>query len=64
MTKVIIDQEARDKIKNELHTNFLVEAGAGSGKTTSLVQRMVNLIITGSAEIQEIVAITFTRSGG
>lgn len=61
MTKKIIDQAARDKIKYELQTNFLVEAGAGSGKTTSLVERMVNLIITGTAEIQEIVAITFTR---
>jgi ATP-dependent helicase/nuclease subunit A len=61
MTKQIIDQAARDKIKYELKTNFLVEAGAGSGKTTSLVDRMVNLIKTGTAEIQEIVAITFTR---
>jgi ATP-dependent helicase/nuclease subunit A len=61
MTNQIIDQAARDKIKYELQTNFLVEAGAGSGKTTSLVERMVNLIITGTAEIEEIVAITFTR---
>ncbi|WP_066256248.1 UvrD-helicase domain-containing protein [Neobacillus drentensis] len=61
MTKEILDQAARDKIKSQLKTNFLVEAGAGSGKTTSLVDRMVNLIYTGTAEIQEIVAITFTR---
>lgn len=61
MTKEIRDQGARDKIKTQLNTNFLVEAGAGSGKTTSLVDRMVNLIYTGQAEIQEIVAITFTR---
>ncbi|MFL6558343.1 MAG: UvrD-helicase domain-containing protein, partial [Bacillus sp. (in: firmicutes)] len=40
MTKDIIDQAARDKIKSQLSTNFLVEAGAGSGKTTSLVERM------------------------
>ncbi|MDR7240120.1 UvrD-helicase domain-containing protein [Neobacillus drentensis] len=61
MTKEILDQAARDKIKSQLRTNFLVEAGAGSGKTTSLVDRMVNLIYTGTAQIQEIVAITFTR---
>ncbi|WP_449539617.1 UvrD-helicase domain-containing protein [Ferdinandcohnia sp. Marseille-Q9671] len=61
MTKSIIDQEARDKIKNVLNQNFLVEAGAGSGKTTSLVERMINLIYTGSAKVGEIVAITFTR---
>ncbi|WP_449621532.1 UvrD-helicase domain-containing protein [Robertmurraya sp. Marseille-Q9965] len=61
MTKTIVDQEARDKIKQDLHTNFLVEAGAGSGKTTSLVDRMVNLIYTGASKIEHIVAITFTR---
>jgi ATP-dependent helicase/nuclease subunit A len=61
MNKEILDQAARDKIKSKLGMNILVEAGAGSGKTTSLVDRMVNLIYTGTAEIQEIVAITFTR---
>lgn len=61
MTKTIVDQAARDKIKQDLHTNFLVEAGAGSGKTTSLVDRMVNLIYTGTSKIEQIVAITFTR---
>ncbi|MGM0903783.1 MAG: UvrD-helicase domain-containing protein [Bacillota bacterium] len=48
MTNTVIDQGAREKIKHELNTNFLVEAGAGSGKTTSLVERMVELIRTGS----------------
>jgi ATP-dependent helicase/nuclease subunit A len=61
MTKTIIDQAARNQIKHELGKNLLVEAGAGSGKTTSLVDRMVNLIYTGTAQIQQIVAITFTR---
>ncbi|MRH41321.1 AAA family ATPase [Aquibacillus halophilus] len=61
MSKVIIDQAAREKIKHELTTNFLVEAGAGSGKTTSLVDRLVNLIYTGRCEVNKLVAITFTR---
>lgn len=61
MTKIIVDQTARNKIKEELRKNFLVEAGAGSGKTTSLVDRMVNLIYTGTSCIENIVAITFTR---
>lgn len=60
MTKQIVDQSDREKIKYELDKNFLVEAGAGSGKTTSLVERMVNLIRFGY-QIHEIVAITFTR---
>ncbi|SET34442.1 ATP-dependent helicase/nuclease subunit A [Salinibacillus kushneri] len=61
MTKEIIDQDARTKIEQELSTNFLIEAGAGSGKTTSLVSRMVNLIYTGTCRVEEIVAITFTK---
>lgn len=61
MTKTVVDQEARDKIKYELHKNILVEAGAGSGKTTSLVDRMVQLIYTNTCKIEHIVAITFTR---
>lgn len=61
MTNRIVDQEARNKIKKQLTTNFLIEAGAGSGKTTSLVERMVNLIGKGVCPINKIVAITFTR---
>lgn len=57
----LVDQKERDKIMYELNKNFLVEAGAGSGKTYSLVQRMINLIVTGTYEIGEIVAITFTK---
>ena len=55
------DQEARDRIANDLDTNLLVEAGAGSGKTTAMVGRMVALIRTGKAEIDQIAAVTFTR---
>lgn len=61
MTNLIVDKDARDKILTNLHTNFLVEAGAGSGKTTSLVGRMVNIIATGTGTVDEIVAITFTK---
>ncbi len=39
----------------------MVEAGAGSGKTTSLVGRMIALIESGSAVAEQIAAITFTR---
>jgi ATP-dependent helicase/nuclease subunit A len=62
MTKIVpVDQKQRDKIANELDKNILVEAGAGSGKTTSLVQRMVNQILSGCVKVNEMVAITFTR---
>lgn len=55
------DQQARKRILEELSTTFLVEAGAGSGKTTSLVGRLLALIETGTAKIEQIGAITFTN---
>ncbi len=55
------DQAARDRIKGDLGTTFLVEAGAGSGKTKSLVDRMIALLATGHASIESLAAVTFTR---
>jgi ATP-dependent helicase/nuclease subunit A len=57
----LLDQPARDAIRYDLDTNLLVEAGAGSGKTTELVARMVSLLETGTASAAEIAAVTFTR---
>ena len=55
------DEAARDAIVTELDMTMMVEAGAGSGKTTSLVNRMVALIGEGKATIEKISAVTFTR---
>jgi ATP-dependent helicase/nuclease subunit A len=57
----IPDIDVRNEIKNNLDVNILVEAGAGSGKTTSIVSRMVSLIVSGKCSIENIAAITFTR---
>jgi ATP-dependent helicase/nuclease subunit A len=57
----IPDIDVREEIKNSLDVNILVEAGAGSGKTTSIVSRMVSLIVSGKCSIENIAAITFTR---
>jgi ATP-dependent helicase/nuclease subunit A len=56
-----IDQAVRDRIIRDLDTTFLVEAGAGSGKTRSMVDRMIALIATGRSAIQGLAAVTFTR---
>jgi len=57
----LIDREAREKIKTALDTTLLVEAGAGSGKTHSLVDRMLALLASGRARINTFAAVTFTR---
>ena len=56
-----IDQQSRERIVRELETNFFVEASAGSGKTTSLVYRMVALIEKG-VSVDKICTITFTKA--
>ena len=55
------DQSERDRISGDLDHNLLVEAGAGSGKTRSLVDRMVALVGTGTCTVDRIAAVTFTR---
>ncbi|HUF17578.1 MAG TPA: UvrD-helicase domain-containing protein [Thermoanaerobaculia bacterium] len=54
------DELVRRAITEELGTTFLVEAAAGTGKTTSLVSRMVSLVREGVAAVDTIAAITFT----
>ncbi len=55
------DAGARRRIHEDLDANLLVEAGAGSGKTTELVNRMGALVATGTATVDQIAAVTFTR---
>src|SRR5688572_18955705 len=57
------DQEARSRIATKLDTTLFVEAGAGSGKTTALVDRVVALVASG-VELRHIAAITFTEKAG
>ena len=45
-------------------TTLFVEAGAGSGKTIRLVDRVLGLVATGTAELRTIAAITFTEKAG
>jgi ATP-dependent exoDNAse (exonuclease V) beta subunit len=54
------DQEARDRVATDLTATLFVEAGAGSGKTTSLVGRFVALVEAG-VPADHIAAITFTE---
>lgn len=42
---------------------LLIIAGAGTGKTTVITERVKNLIMTGRAKPEEILALTFTEKG-
>ena len=56
------DQDQRALILTELGSNMLVEAAAGTGKTTAMVARMVALLSTGECtDIRTLSAVTFTR---
>jgi ATP-dependent helicase/nuclease subunit A len=58
---VLTDCQAREAIHADLDTCLLVDAGAGSGKTSSLVGRMVALIKEGKCRVETMAAVTFTR---
>ncbi len=55
------DEIAREDIINRIDRNLFIEAGAGSGKTTMLVNRMVAMVEAG-IEVDKISAITFTKN--
>ncbi len=52
----------RLRIAQDLDANLMVVAGAGTGKTTALVGRIVALVRTGAVSLREIAAITFTEA--
>ena len=54
------DQAARTRALDDLDTNFIVEAGAGSGKTTLMARRVVAMIAAGRPA-DSIAAVTFTK---
>jgi ATP-dependent exoDNAse (exonuclease V) beta subunit len=59
--RFISDAEARRRIRESLDESLIVEASAGTGKTTALVGRIVEVLRHGKAKIHEIAAVTFTN---
>lgn len=63
MTDILLDASDRDRIANDTATSLFVEAGAGSGKTRSLVNRVLTVVKEG-VPIERIAAVTFTEKAG
>ncbi len=61
MSERLADQTARERITGDLAANLGVEVGAGTGKTTVLVERVANVLASGAATVDELVVITFTE---
>jgi ATP-dependent helicase/nuclease subunit A len=55
------DHGTRQRIEREFGRNFLVEAGAGSGKTECLARRMAAGVAAGAYSVDGMAAVTFTR---
>jgi ATP-dependent helicase/nuclease subunit A len=63
---MILDQEYRDVARRILDQNVVVEAGAGTGKTTLLTDRLLFLLLAGGRngqglDVSRLAAMTFTE---
>lgn len=59
--KGIADSGQREYITSHLNESMFVEAGAGAGKTTLIIERIVAQLVAG-VKPEEIAAITFTNA--
>ena len=61
MTDALNDAAARDAIRTRTDATLFVDAGAGSGKTTALIGRILRLLLVDEVPIGAIAAVTFTE---
>ena len=55
------DDAARQVIATTLDQTLVVEAAAGTGKTTQLIRRILRVLAEGRADVRGVVAVTFTE---
>ena len=63
-TPPLKDDADRQWIIEDTTSNLFVEAGAGSGKTSSLVERVTRLVMHDRVPLTHIAAVTFTEKAG
>ena len=54
-------KENRLEVQTELNVNMVVEAGAGTGKTTLLIDRLCLAVLVHGVSVEKLVALTFTE---
>lgn len=64
MNAPLNDQADRDLITGDTSSTLFVNAGAGSGKTSALVNRIVTLVLRDQIPLRSIAAVTFTEKAG
>ena len=59
--RALVDAAERERIRASLDETLVVEAAAGTGKTSELVARLVNVLAEGRGTVQSVAALTFTE---
>ena len=54
-------REDRSRVQTLLGVNMVVEAGAGTGKTTLLIDRLCLCVLAQGTPVEKLVALTFTE---
>lgn len=57
-----LDASTRRRLDADFDSTLFVEAGAGTGKTTAVTRRVVELVAAGRLRAERLVAITFTEA--
>ncbi|MBP5430286.1 MAG: UvrD-helicase domain-containing protein [Elusimicrobiaceae bacterium] len=56
-----MNREDRLRVQTQLGKNMVVEAGAGTGKTTLLIHRLCLCVLAQATPVEKLVALTFTE---
>jgi ATP-dependent exoDNAse (exonuclease V) beta subunit len=62
MSTTLADHDARERFEREIDANFCVSAGAGVGKTTAIVRRVVEIALREPDWLPRLVVVTYTKA--
>ena len=60
--EALVDRADREMVASALDRTVFAVAGAGSGKTRLLVERVLNFLLSGRARVDQVAVITFTEA--